>query len=67
MDKMNYLSRTEASEYLGFSERTLDRLRVSGGGPRFWKGGSRVMYDQRDLDGWVEERKQNSTSDTGSY
>ena len=64
MDKVNYLNRGMAASYLGLSVRTLDRLRVSGGGPRFWKGGSRIMYDQQDLDAWVNERKQSSTSDT---
>jgi len=67
MDKLNYLSRAKAADYLGLSVRTLDRFRVIGGGPRFWKGGSRVLYDQRDLDAWVEERKQRSTSDIGDY
>ncbi len=67
MDEQNYLSRARAADYLGLSVRTLDRLRVAGGGPLFWKGGSRVLYDQRDMDTWVEGRKQRSTSDSGNY
>jgi hypothetical protein len=65
MDQQNYLSRDKAADYLGLSIRTLDRFRVAGGGPLFWKGGSRVLYDQQDLDIWVGERKRRSTSDTG--
>ncbi len=57
MDKQHYLSRDMAAGYLGLSVRTLDRFRVAGGGPLFWKGGSRVLYDKHDLDIWVEERK----------
>lgn len=67
MDKPNYLSRAMAADYLGLSVRTMDRFRVAGGGPLFWKGGSRVLYDQNDLDIWVSERKQCSTSDTGIH
>ncbi|MCW9033492.1 MAG: helix-turn-helix domain-containing protein [Alphaproteobacteria bacterium] len=63
MDRTNHLSRAKTADFLGLSIRTLDRLRVSGGGPSFWKGGSRVLYDQRDLDLWIESRKQKSTSD----
>ncbi|MBT4889875.1 MAG: helix-turn-helix domain-containing protein [Rhodospirillales bacterium] len=63
MEKINYLNRVKAAEYLGLSSKTLDRLRISGGGPRYWKAGSRVMYDQRDLDAWVDERKRSSTSE----
>lgn len=65
MNNSNYMNRHKAAKYLGLSVRTLDRLRVSGGGPTFWKAGSRVLYDQRDLDAWVEGRKRTSTSDKG--
>ncbi len=67
MDKPNYLRRAMMADYLGLSELTRDRFRVAGGGPLFWKGDSRVLYDQNDLDIWVAERKQRSTSDTGNY
>jgi hypothetical protein len=63
MDMINYLNRVKAAKYLGLSERTLDRLRVSGGGPTYWKAGARVMYDQRDLDDWVGKHKRQSTSE----
>ena len=32
-----------------------DRLRTAGGSPRFIKLGRKVLYDQRDLDQWIED------------
>jgi len=53
-----------AAEYLGLAVSTVEKLRVSGTGPRFIKAGPRaVVYDTRDLDAWLDERRQNSTSD----
>jgi len=41
----------EAADYLRLSQRTLERLRVSGLGPKFVKCGCRsVRYRQSDLD-----------------
>lgn len=55
----------EAAAYLRYGKSTLDKLRVAGGGPRYAKppGVSKVLYDQRDLDKWIEDHKRNSTSD----
>jgi predicted DNA-binding transcriptional regulator AlpA len=52
-----------AAEYVGLSERTLEKLRVIGGGPRYAKLGRAVVYDTADLDRWVEERQRTSTSE----
>lgn len=54
-----------AAAYTGLSEQTLAKLRVYGGGPPYIKAGSRVIYDTRDLDPWMESRKRTSTSDLG--
>ena len=35
--------------FLGLSPRTLDRYRVTGEGPTFFKFGSRVRYSKADL------------------
>ncbi len=35
----------EAAAYMGLSPRTLEQLRLTGGGPKFLKIGSRVIYD----------------------
>lgn len=60
------LVRTDAAaEYVALAVSTLEKLRLSGGGPRFVKllGGRAVAYDLRDLDAWIDERKASSTSE----
>ena len=57
------LSQHEAAVYLRLSERTLERFRVSGEGPRFARLGRRVVYRQSDLDAWVAARVVVSTSE----
>jgi predicted DNA-binding transcriptional regulator AlpA len=53
----------EAASYLSLSASTLNRLRVSGGGPRYAKLAGRVLYDVCDLDQWIEDNKRGSTSE----
>ena len=65
-DERAYLSVREAAEYLGLSPRTLDRYRVSGDGPVFYRFGGRVRYRREDLDGWAASRRRRSTSDDGT-
>jgi excisionase family DNA binding protein len=52
----------EAADYLRLSRRTLERLRVSGLGPKFVKCGRSVRYRQSDLDEWISRRVVGSTS-----
>ena len=61
-----YLSTRQAAEYLELSTRTLDRYRVSGGGPVFHRFGGRVRYLRADLDAWAATRRRASTSDDGT-
>lgn len=58
-----YLTNSEAAVLLRLSPRTLEKLRVNGGGPRFRKFGSRVIYAREDLDAWANARVCESTSD----
>jgi excisionase family DNA binding protein len=58
-----YLTNAEAAAVLKLSPRTLEKLRVNGGGPRFRKFGSRVVYAREDLDAWANARVCESTSD----
>jgi predicted DNA-binding transcriptional regulator AlpA len=53
----------EAAEFTGLSASTLNRLRVTGDGPRYAKLAGRVLYDVRDLDQWIENNKRGSTSE----
>lgn len=58
-----YLTNCEAAAYLRLSPRTLEKLRVLGGGPRFRKFGRRVLYAVTDLEGWADEHSYGMTSD----
>jgi len=58
-----YLTNDEAAAYLRLSPRTLEKLRVLGGGPRFRKFGRRVRYALTDLDAWADGRSYAMTSD----
>ena len=62
-----YLTADEAADHLRVSAKTLERWRVEGSGPRFFKAGpglrSRVLYRQSDLEKWVEGFCYSSTSE----
>ena len=62
----NYLNTREAAAWLSLSPRTLDRYRVSGGGPAFHRFGGRVRYRLADLEAWASSRRRLSTSDDGT-
>ena len=60
-----YIGTEQAADYLSLSRRTLEKLRLNGNGPRFYKarGGRLVRYRVEDLDRWMTSRT--STSDPG--
>ncbi len=53
---MTLLTQREAALALKLSERTLERLRVSGLGPKFARCGRSIRYRLADLDEWVASR-----------
>jgi excisionase family DNA binding protein len=53
----------KAAEYLCVGVSTLNRLRITGGGPRFAKIGNSVRYRIADLDRYVERHIVKSTAD----
>jgi hypothetical protein len=55
-----------AAEYLGLSKSTMDKLRLSGGGPLYYKLRRIVVYDPDDLDRWRGDHRRTSTSDRRS-
>lgn len=59
----NYLRTKDAATYIGVAKSTLEKLRLTGGGPVFAKLGRTVVYERADLDGWVASRRCQSTSD----
>ena len=54
-----------AAHYVGVARQTLEKWRVAGGGPVFYKIGALVRYRQADLDAWLDSRRRRSTSDHG--
>ncbi len=58
------LNQRQAASLIGVSERTLECWRCRGGGPPFVKISRRaVRYRRQDIDQWVGERVQHSTSE----
>jgi len=56
----------DAAVYTGLAASTLNKLRLTGGGPPFLKlTARRVAYDVRDLDSWMSSKRRCSTSDSG--
>ncbi|WP_243841253.1 helix-turn-helix domain-containing protein [Novosphingobium sp. PhB55] len=57
-----HLTNSEAAEFLRLSPRTLEKLRVIGGGPPFKKFGRRVLYSLVDVELWANRRSFDNTS-----
>lgn len=59
--------RTQAlAEHADIPERTLEKWRVTGGGPPYAKVRGVVLYDLVAVDQWLTARSRTSTSDPGS-
>jgi len=58
------LTGREAAELLRLSERTLERHRTAGTGPRFCALGRAIRYRRRDLLDWIERSARRSTSES---
>ena len=57
-----FLNTAQAAFYVGLSKRTLEKMRVLGGGPIYRKHGRYVRYHIDDLNAWSEARCKTSTS-----
>jgi excisionase family DNA binding protein len=62
---MQLLNQGEAAKLLRLSTRTLERLRLTGGGPCYVKCGRSVRYRESDLESWIQQRVVDSTSMVG--
>lgn len=60
-----FLNTNQAAEVLRISPRTLEKFRVEGAGPKFYKIGRLVFYSPETLRAWTETRIRRSTSDSG--
>ena len=58
-----FLTQPETAKLLRLSERTLERYRVSGFGPRFVKAGRRVLYRPADIEAWTDQRTFSNTAE----
>jgi hypothetical protein len=58
-----YLDQDGAAEYTHHSPRTLEKMRVRGDGPAFYKVGKKVIYRIEDLNAWIEKKRCQSTSE----
>ncbi len=52
-----------AAEHVGLATNTLEKMRVSGQGPRYCKLGRAVRYRVSDLEDYLAERVVQSTSE----
>jgi predicted DNA-binding transcriptional regulator AlpA len=59
------LTQRETANVLRCSERTLEKLRVSGMGPKYHKLLRRVLYKESDIEAWLAARVVRSTSEVG--
>jgi predicted DNA-binding transcriptional regulator AlpA len=57
------LTQRQAAEMLCLSERTLERFRVSGFGPKFLRLGKSIRYRPDDVERWIAGRVVGSTSE----
>jgi len=58
----------DAARYLGLTASTLEKMRLTGDGPRFIRLGCRAVgYAIGDLDAFIDGRRRNSTSDPGTH
>ncbi|MBF0421023.1 MAG: helix-turn-helix domain-containing protein [Magnetococcales bacterium] len=63
-DNQLFFRTSDAAKYLGVGKPTLEKLRLTGNGPRFSKLGKKtVLYAREDLLAWVESHKVNSTAE----
>jgi predicted DNA-binding transcriptional regulator AlpA len=61
---MTLLTQRDAASILKLSERTVERMRTTGLGPKFVRASDRsIRYRQSDLDEWIASRIVASTSE----
>ena len=56
------LTTKQLSKEKGLGYSTLTKLRLNGGGPTYYKIGSKVMYAEDEYDAWLDSKRVTSTS-----
>jgi hypothetical protein len=65
LEEKHYCTTERAAEILGVSTSWLEKLRVRGDGPPYYKvSPRRVLYGIGDLTAWMDEHRTRSTSET---
>ena len=60
------LRTSQAADYCAVSASLLNKLRMTGAGPQFTKISNIVVYDQDDLDAWLDAHRRRSTSENAA-
>jgi hypothetical protein len=58
-----FLDVPTAARFLSVSKALLDKLRTTGGGPRFCKAGRAIRYSADDLTAWMKARSFTSNAE----
>lgn len=58
---MTILNTRQAAEYVTLSKSSLDKMRMYGTGPSYFKLGGAVRYHRDDLDAWLATQRRAST------
>lgn len=61
-----FLRTAAAAEYIGSTESKLEKQRVEGSGPPYYKNGRIVLYTKADLDAYVLAQRRTSTTGAGA-
>ena len=59
---MSFMTTQQAADKLGISKRTLEGMRLRGGGPAYVKVGRLVRYTDELLEQWLQSSVRTSTS-----
>ncbi len=57
-----FIDESKAADFLCQSIRTIQKWRLAGSGPKFYKSGRSVHYRRRDLLEWGDARSRRNTS-----
>lgn len=60
----NRLSNAATAERLGIEPNTLERWRMRGVGPAYYRIAGRIFYDPADIDNWIAAQRVDHTQRT---